>query len=48
MADYLTQLLDDNRGGTRIGFPQPVIEEILLLLASPATLGRNTLPKRFV
>lgn len=32
-ADYLNRLLDDNRGGTRTGFPQPVIEEILFLLA---------------
>jgi hypothetical protein len=30
-ADYLTQLLEDNRGGTRIGFPQSVVEEILFL-----------------
>jgi hypothetical protein len=32
-AEYLNRLLEDNRGGTRAGFPQPVIEEILLLLA---------------
>jgi hypothetical protein len=32
-TEYLTRLLEDNRGGTRAGFPQPVIEEILLLLA---------------
>ncbi|HZV55657.1 MAG TPA: hypothetical protein VFF82_12020 [Rhodocyclaceae bacterium] len=32
-ADYLNRLLDDNRGGTRAGFPQPVIEEMLFLLA---------------
>jgi len=31
--EYLNQLLEDNRGGTRTGFPQPVVEEILFLLA---------------
>jgi hypothetical protein len=31
--EYLNQLLEDNRGGTRNGFPQPVVEEILFLLA---------------
>lgn len=31
-ADYLKRLLEDNRGGTRTGFPTPVAEEILLLL----------------
>lgn len=31
-AEYLLHLLNDNRGGTRIGFPQPVAEEILLLV----------------
>ena len=30
--DYLLELLSDNRGGTRAGFPQPVAEEILLLV----------------
>jgi hypothetical protein len=30
---YLKHLLEDNRGGTRAGFPQPVAEEILLLIA---------------
>lgn len=30
---YLTRLLEDNRGGTRIGFPQPVVEDVLLLLS---------------
>lgn len=30
-AEFLAQLLKDNRGGTRIGFPQSVAEEILLL-----------------
>jgi hypothetical protein len=28
---YLRQLLEDNRDGSRIGFPQPVAEEFLLL-----------------
>jgi hypothetical protein len=28
---YLRQLLEDNRDGLRIGFPQPVAEEFLLL-----------------
>jgi hypothetical protein len=32
-AEYLGRLLEDNRGGTRTGFPKPVIEDILLLLA---------------
>jgi hypothetical protein len=32
-SEYLNQLLEDNRGGTRNGFPQPVVEEILFLLA---------------
>lgn len=32
-TEYLTRLLEDNRGGTRTGFPQQVIEEILVLLA---------------
>lgn len=31
--DYLTRLLEDNRGGTRAGFPQPVAEELLFLLS---------------
>lgn len=31
--EYLNQLLEDNRDGTRNGFPQPVVEEILILLA---------------
>lgn len=30
-ADYLHRLVEDTRGGTRTGFPQPVVEEILLL-----------------
>jgi len=30
-ADYLRQLLEDNRAGTRTGFPQSVVEEILFL-----------------
>lgn len=30
---YMRNLLDDNRGGARIGFPQSVAEELLLLTA---------------
>lgn len=30
---FLTNLLEDNRGGKRVGFPQPVAEEIVLLKA---------------
>lgn len=30
-ATFLSRLLEDNRGGTRAGFPQSVAEEILLL-----------------
>lgn len=30
---YMQNLLDDNRGGARSGFPQPVAEELLLLSA---------------
>lgn len=29
--DYMQNLLDDNRGGARAGFPQSVAEELLLL-----------------
>jgi len=32
-AEYLSRLLEDTRGGTRAGFPKPVVEEILLLLS---------------
>ena len=32
-TDYLTHLLEDNREGMRAGFPQPVAEEMLLLIA---------------
>jgi len=39
-AEYLNRLLEDNRGGTRTGFPQPVVEEILLLVALLKDLGR--------
>ena len=31
-AQYLNRLLDDNRGGTRTGFPQGAIDDILVLL----------------
>jgi len=33
---YLRRLLDDHRDGTRTGFPHPVAEEILLLIAIAA------------
>ncbi len=39
-AEYLSRLLEDNRGGTRTGFPQTVVEEILLLVALLKDLGR--------
>jgi hypothetical protein len=29
---YLDQLLRDNRGGTRLGFALPVVEDILFLI----------------
>ena len=32
-TEYLLSLLADNRQGTRVGFPPPVVEEIVLLLA---------------
>ena len=32
-TDYLARLLDDNRGGARLGFPQAVAEEILFLIS---------------
>lgn len=32
-GEFLTSLLEDNRAGTRAGFPQPAAEEILLLLS---------------
>lgn len=32
-CEFLTSLLEDNRAGTRAGFPQPAAEEILLLLS---------------
>lgn len=32
-VDYMARLLEDNRGGARLGFPQSVAEEILLLIA---------------
>lgn len=31
-AEYLNRLIEDNRDGARIGFPPPVVEEILLLM----------------
>ena len=32
-TDFLRSLLQDNREGTRLGFPLPVVEDILLLVA---------------
>ena len=32
-VDYMARLLEDNRGGARLGFPQSVAEDILLLIA---------------
>lgn len=31
--EYMARLLEDNRGGTRLGFPQSAAEEILFLIA---------------
>lgn len=33
LTEYLTHLLEDNREGIRTGFPQPVAEDIMLLIA---------------
>ena len=32
VIDYLDQLLHDNRGGTRLGFPLPVVSDIQFLI----------------
>ena len=37
--NYLGNLLDDNRGGARAGFPQTVAEELLLLTAMLSAEG---------
>lgn len=37
---YLHQLLRDNRGGQRLGFPLPVVEDILFLIDLAETLRR--------
>lgn len=38
---YLQNLLSDNRGGARSGFPQAVAEELLLLVALDSMLARR-------
>ncbi len=38
---YLHQLLRDNRGGQRLGFPLPVVEDILFLIDLAETLRRG-------
>ena len=37
---YMYQLLRDNRGGQRLGFPLPVVEEILFLIELKETANR--------
>lgn len=39
---YLQNLLDDNRGGARAGFPQSVAEELVLLTTLRKTTGTET------
>jgi hypothetical protein len=39
--DYLTRLLEDNREGMRNGFPQPVAEEMMLLISILRETGRQ-------
>ena len=38
---YMQNLLNDNRGGARLGFPQAVAEELLLLIAMRKASGRS-------
>lgn len=40
VVGYLYQLLRDNRGGLRQGFPMPVVEEILFLIELKETANR--------
>lgn len=40
VVGYLYQLLRDNRGGQRLGFPLPVVEEILFLIELKETVNR--------
>ncbi len=39
---YMQNLLDDNRGGARAGFPQTVAEELLLLTGMLKAEGSHT------
>jgi hypothetical protein len=32
ILDYLNRLLRDNRGGTRVGFPLAVVDDLLFLI----------------
>lgn len=40
VVGYMYQLLRDNRGGQRLGFPLPVVEEILFLIELKETSNR--------
>ena len=40
VVGYLYQLLRDNRGGKRLGFALPVVEEILFLVELKETSNR--------
>ena len=40
VIDYLDQLLRDNRGGQRMGFALPVVEDILFLIELKETANR--------
>jgi S1-C subfamily serine protease len=40
VVGYLYQLLRDNRGGQRVGFALPVVEEILFLVELKETSNR--------
>jgi pilus assembly protein FimV len=41
VLDYLNQLLRDNRGGTRIGFPLSVVSDILFLIELKEVSNKN-------
>lgn len=40
VVGYMYQLLRDNRGGQRVGFPLPVVEEVLFLIELKETSNR--------
>jgi hypothetical protein len=40
VVGYMYQLLRDNRGGQRLGFPLPVVEEVLFLIELKETSNR--------